>query len=113
MLEALVSARGHEVTSVRTGIEAIQSARRTTPEFVLLDLALPGEYDGFEVCRRLRIDPATKYAPVVILSARDDADARNRASQAGATEYRTKPFSPIALLQLIDSSERRALGAHF
>jgi CheY-like chemotaxis protein len=68
----------------------------------LLDLNLPGQYDGFEVCRRLRSDPGTAKIPVVIISALDDQESRNRAAEAGATAYYTKPFSPIALLKEID-----------
>jgi CheY-like chemotaxis protein len=63
---------------------------------------LPGQYDGFEVCRRLRSDPMTKRVPVVVISALDDAESRARASEAGANAYYTKPFSPIALLKEIE-----------
>jgi CheY-like chemotaxis protein len=63
---------------------------------------LPGQYDGFEVCRRLRGDPSTSKVPVVVISALDDDNSRARATQAGATAYYTKPFSPIALLKEID-----------
>jgi DNA-binding response OmpR family regulator len=102
MIEALVQARGYEVTAVSSGTKAIDVAMTEPPDLVLLDLMLPGQYDGFEVCRRLRSDPATKTVPVVIISALDDADSRARASEAGANAYYTKPFSPIALLKEIE-----------
>jgi CheY-like chemotaxis protein len=102
MIEALVQARGHEVTAVSSGTKAIDVAMTHPPNLVLLDLNLPGQYDGFEVCRRLRGDPATAKVPVVIISALDDQESRNRAAEAGATAYYTKPFSPIALLKEID-----------
>ncbi len=108
MIEALVHARGYEVEAVASGTKAIDVAMIRPPDLVLLDLMLPGQYDGFEVCRRLRTDPGTKNVPVVIISALDDADSRARASQAGATAYYTKPFSPIALLKEID--RLKALG---
>ena len=54
MIEALVQARGHEVTAVSSGTKAIDVAMTNPPNLVLLDLNLPGQYDGFEVCRRLR-----------------------------------------------------------
>ena len=73
------------------------------PDIVLLDLNLPGHYDGFEVCRRLRLDPTTRTVPVVIISAMDDAESRAKATAAGATAYYSKPFSPIALLKEIES----------
>jgi len=63
---------------------------------------MPGQYDGFEVCRRLRADPSTKNVPVVVISALDDSASRAKAREAGATAYYTKPFSPIALLKELD-----------
>jgi len=102
MIEALVNARGYSVTAVSSGSKAIDTAIVEPPDLVLLDLMLPGQYDGFEVCRRLRQEAATAEVPIVIITALDDDDSRERANQAGATAYYTKPFSPIALLKEID-----------
>jgi CheY-like chemotaxis protein len=102
MIEALVQARGYQVTAVSSGAKAIDVAMTDPPDMVLLDLNLPGQYDGFDVCQRLRSDPATRNVPVVIISAMDDDESRARATAAGATAYYTKPFSPIALLKEID-----------
>jgi CheY-like chemotaxis protein len=102
MIEALVQARGYQVTAVSSGAKAIDVALTDAPDMVLLDLNLPGQYDGFDVCQRLRNEPATRTVPVVIISAMDDDESRARASAAGATAYYTKPFSPIALLKEID-----------
>jgi CheY-like chemotaxis protein len=102
MIEALVQARGYQVTAVSSGAKAIDVALTDPPDIVLLDLNLPGQYDGFDVCTKLRADPQTRTVPVVIISAMDDDDSRARATAAGATAYYTKPFSPIALLKEID-----------
>jgi CheY-like chemotaxis protein len=102
MLEVLVQARGYQVRAVASGAKAIEVASAEPPDLVLLDLLLPGQYDGFEVCRRLRADPSTRALPVVVISALDDAESRARAAAAGATAYYPKPFSPIALLKEID-----------
>jgi DNA-binding response OmpR family regulator len=102
MIEALVQARGYQVTAVSSGAKAIDVALTDAPDMVLLDLNLPGQYDGFDVCQRLRSDDATRSVPVVIISAMDDDESRARATEAGATAYYTKPFSPIALLKEID-----------
>jgi CheY-like chemotaxis protein len=102
MIEALVQARGYEVTAVSSGVKALDVASTDPPDMVLLDLNLPGQFDGFDVCTRLRADPITRTVPVVIISAMDDDDSRARATAAGATAYYTKPFSPIALLKEID-----------
>ncbi len=102
MIEALVQARGYSVTAVASGAKAIDVATTDPPDLVLLDLMMPGQYDGFDVCRRLRADPSTRKIPIVIITAMDDPDARARAKQAGATSFYTKPFSPIALLKEIE-----------
>ena len=102
MIEALVQGRGHKVTAVASGVKAIDVATTDPPDLVLLDLMMPGQYDGFEVCRRLRADPTTHKLPILIVTAMDDDGARERATQAGATGFFTKPFSPIALLKEIE-----------
>jgi CheY-like chemotaxis protein len=102
MIEALVQGRGYEVVAVASGAKAIDVATTDPPNLVLLDLMMPGQYDGFEVCRRLRADPVTRNLPIVIITAMDDDASRRRATEAGATAYYTKPFSPIALLKEID-----------
>ena len=102
MIEALVQARGHQVTAVSSGAKAIDVAATDPPDVVLLDLMLPGEYDGIEVCRRLRADPKTRKTAIVIISALDDDESRAKANAAGATAYYTKPFSPTALLKELD-----------
>lgn len=106
MIEALVQARGYDVSAVANGAKAIDLATTEPPDLVLLDLNLPGQYDGFEVCRRLRADPTTRRTPVVIITAMDDPESRAKATEAGANAYYTKPFSPIALLKEIERLSR-------
>ena|SRR5689334_1851997 len=110
LIEALVSARGHKVVAVANGAKALDLAFQTPPDIVLLDLHLPGQFDGFDVCEKLRASPATKQTPIVIISARDDAAARTRATEAGATAFYGKPFSPTALLKEIERLGRAAKG---
>jgi CheY-like chemotaxis protein len=110
LIEALVSARGHKVVAVANGAKALDLAFQSAPDIVLLDLHLPGQYDGFAVCEKLRAAPATKSTPIVIISARDDATARARANEVGATAFYGKPFSPTALLKEIERLGRAAKG---
>ncbi len=107
MIEALVSARGHDVDAVPTGAKGIESARTRIPDVILLDLNLPGSLDGFDVCTRLRADPATKAVPILIISAMDDANSKQKALDAGANAYYVKPFSPTALLKEIEGLRSR------
>jgi CheY-like chemotaxis protein len=102
-----MSARGHVVTTVSNGARALEAVFLSRFEVVLLDINLPGTIDGIEVCRRLKADERTHSIAVVVISAMDDADARQRAAEAGAAAYYTKPFSPTALLKEIDGIEGR------
>jgi DNA-binding response OmpR family regulator len=107
MIEALVAARGFKVTAVSSGAKGLEAAATDVPDVVLLDLNLPGPYDGIEVCKRLRAEPATASTPIVFITAMADAESKQRAVDAGATAYYTKPFSPTALLKEISSFKLR------
>ncbi len=107
MIEALVAARGFKVTAVSNGAKGLESAATDPPDVVLLDLNLPGTYDGIEVCRRLRAEAATATTPIVFITAMADAESKQRAVDAGCTAYYTKPFSPTALLKEISSFKLR------
>ncbi len=107
MIEALVAGRGFEVTAVASGAKGLEAAAVKVPDVVLLDLNLPGPYDGVEVCKRLRATPATATTPVVFITAMADAESKQRALDAGCTAYYTKPFSPTALLKEIGSFKIR------
>ncbi|HWL84512.1 MAG TPA: response regulator [Polyangiaceae bacterium] len=108
MIEALVKGRGHEVETAASGPRALELAFTTAPELILLDLHLAGSYDGFEVCRRLRADTRTLAVPIVVISALDDSESKQRALESGASAYYTKPFSPMALLKEIEGFQTRA-----
>jgi len=108
MIEALVSSRGHEVVAVPTGAKGIDAAFDGTPDVVLLDLHLPGSFDGFDVCERLRANEATKAVPIIVISAMTDNESKQKAIDKGATAFYTKPFSPTALLKELEGIGRRA-----
>jgi CheY-like chemotaxis protein len=91
----------YEIVEARNGAEAVALARDLHPELVLLDAMMP-ELDGFEACRRLKDDQATTDIVVVMLTALAQEGDREKGEAAGADEYFTKPFSPVALLGLVD-----------
>jgi len=84
-----------------TGLEAI---RAREPDFVILDVGLPGEMNGFDVCRELR---QTSDVPVLFLTARDDEVDRILGLEMGADDYVTKPFSPREIVARIKAVLRR------
>jgi DNA-binding response OmpR family regulator len=92
---------GYDVDTAAHGEEAITRARDGQPDLILLDVMMPG-LDGWEVCRRLKEDPATSQIPVVFLSARAQEEDRLRGESLGVVEYVTKPFDPSDLVALID-----------
>ena len=96
------------VIAAADGITAVALASEIRPELVLLDVNMPG-WDGYEVCRRLRADTRFAATPIVMLTAASQPDDVRRGLEAGATEYLTKPFSPVRLLTLLDTL---APGAH-
>lgn len=102
MIEALVRGRGHEVEAVPTGARGIDSALTRPPDAILLDIHLPGGFDGLEVCRRLRQAEPTRGVPIIVISALTDDASKQLAVDAGATAYYTKPFSPTALLKELE-----------
>jgi DNA-binding response OmpR family regulator len=110
MIEALVRARGHEVEAVQTGARGIDSALLRPPDAILLDLPLPGGFDGLEVCRRLRQADQTRAVPIIVISSLTDDASKQLAIDAGATAYYTKPFSPTALLKELEWIPVRSSG---
>jgi DNA-binding response OmpR family regulator len=107
MIETLVSARGHQVEAVPSGAKGIDSALSHAPDAILLDMHLPGPFDGFAVCRKLRENATTRTVPIIVISEMTDATSKQGALEAGATAYYTKPFSPTALLKEIESIPAR------
>ncbi len=104
MIEALVSASGHQVVGVASGAKAIEHALTERFDVLLLDLMLP-DIDGFEVCRRLREEEQTRSLPIFVISAMDEPATRDRVKKLGATAFYAKPFNSMQLLEDIGKLE--------
>jgi CheY-like chemotaxis protein len=101
---------GFELAEAANGREALEVAHGDPPELIFLDVDMP-EIDGYEACRRLRSDPATAEATIVMLTAAAGAEAEREAEEAGADLFLTKPFSPLELLRLVsDLGDAAAAG---
>lgn len=105
LLEARLTAEYFEVMSATNGLDAIKACRAGHCDIVLLDVMMPG-MDGFEVCERLKADPATAHLPVVMVTALDQPSDRVRGLTAGADDFLTKPVDEIALLARVRSLSR-------
>ena len=104
LLRRALEEEGHAVDVARDGPEGVWLATENPYGAVVLDLMLPG-FDGFEVCRRLRA--AEVWAPVLMLTARDEIGDRVRGLDAGADDYLVKPFSLLELAARLRALARR------
>ena len=92
---------GFELLQASDGAEAVDIAAQEEPEIVFLDVDMP-RLDGITACARIREQPATAAATIVMLTATSRTDNERQAEDAGADLFLTKPFSPLDLLRLVD-----------
>ncbi len=92
---------GHEVFEAPDGESGIELAVRERPDAIVLDVMLPSR-DGLSILADLLKDPRTRETPVILLTAKTQLQDRLAGWRAGCAEYVTKPFSPVALAELVD-----------
>jgi DNA-binding response OmpR family regulator len=101
LLAAVLTGAGYEVVQAGSGAEAIEAVARDAPDLVLLDIRMP-DIDGYEVCRRLRADPAAEFLPIVMVTSAE-GEERVAALEAGADDFVPKPFNNDELLARVRS----------
>jgi len=99
-VEALLGLSGYETHLAADGRDAVYKARDVKPDIILLDVVLP-VLNGFDVCKLLREDPATKAIPVIMLTSLSQVGDAEKAFDMGATDYLAKPFDVDRLLEKI------------
>jgi CheY-like chemotaxis protein len=92
---------GYRMSQASDGEEAVARAREVHPSIVFLDIDMP-RLDGIEACRRMKSEPSTADATIVMLTGDSEQEAELEARRAGADLFLTKPFSPLHLLRLVD-----------
>lgn len=105
ILRRNLSVSGYDVLVADDGEQAVEMARAHQPDLILLDLCLPGELDGLEVCRQVRL---TMQTPIIVLSALTEEKQKVEALDLGADDYLTKPFSNDELQARVRACLRRA-----
>ncbi|MCB1259312.1 MAG: response regulator transcription factor [Acidimicrobiales bacterium] len=104
LIDLYLRRAGWRVLLASDGAHGLDLVRRHTPDLVVLDVGLPGDLDGFDVCRTIR---STSAVPVVMLTARDGEIDRVLGLELGADDYVTKPFSPRELVARVKAILRR------
>ncbi len=94
--------RDYEVRTAPNGLDAIQIVADNRPDLIIADISMPG-MDGFELCSRLRRDPATRTIPFIFLTAKDQDTDKIKARKVGADDYLTKPCPLDQLAERVET----------
>ncbi len=100
LMKALMIMEGHQPTTVNDSTKALEAASSVQPDLITLDLMMPG-LSGFDLCKLIHEDPRFASVPIMIVSARDDHESKEKAKEVGAKDYLTKPFGVNDLLQKV------------
>jgi DNA-binding NarL/FixJ family response regulator len=110
-VEACLRAEGFDVTTARSGAEALVRVARTVPDLLVSDIRMPG-MDGYALARQLRASSRTALVPIVFLTAKDETADRIEGFRVGVDAYLTKPFEPDELVAVIQSILNRVERTH-
>jgi adenylate cyclase len=102
LLADLLAVKGYGVVTAASGREALIQVEAEQPDLILLDVVMP-EMSGYEVCRKIRENPATAMLPVVMVTALDPAEERVKGIDVGADDFLTKPINQAELLARVKS----------
>lgn len=102
LLTQILAQRGYEVQPLMNGSQALETARVTLPDLILLDIVMPG-MDGYEVCECLKLDAQTRDIPIIFISALDETEDKVRAFTVGGVDYIPKPFQAEEVLARVET----------
>jgi DNA-binding response OmpR family regulator len=102
ILDFSLGMEGYEVITALDGEQAIERAKSESPDLIVLDIMMP-KLDGYETCKQLKADDATRNIPVILLSAKGRNVDQKVGFEVGADDYITKPFSPRKLVERINA----------
>ena len=91
---------GYDIVTANNGEEAVQLTKQELPDLVITDVRMP-KMTGYEACKQIKADPATRHIPVVFLSAKGQEAEVQTGLDSGADEYLLKPFAPDQLTRKV------------
>ncbi len=92
-----------EIQEAVDGESGLAAAANFKPTVMLLDVMMPGQLDGYQVCQRIKQDPDLRHIQVVLLTARGQVSDIEAGQRAGANAYLVKPFSPLELIDRVEA----------
>ena len=110
VVSASLAPAGYELVTAQNGREALERAETSQPDLIILDVQMP-EMNGYEVCRRLRRNPAFSARPIMMLTANNSLEERVHGLEAGADDYMSKPFETVELQARVKALLRRFVPA--
>jgi DNA-binding NarL/FixJ family response regulator len=108
---ACLKAEDYEVSTARSGHEALLQLAESIPDLIISDIRMPG-MDGYKLARQLRGSPRTALVPIVFLTAKDETADRIQGFRAGIDAYLTKPFEPEELIAVVNGILNRVERTH-
>ncbi len=102
-IKNIVEGAGCLTVTSSSGVEALEKAKLEQPDMVFLDIIMP-EMDGFEACRKLRDDPATKHIPVIFVTSKHQKADRVWAQMQGAKDFISKPYTSGQIIEKLNAT---------
>jgi len=105
LLSLMLARQGYKVQQATSGLEALEKVSQQLPDIILLDIRMP-DLNGYEVCTRLKDNPATKHIPVIFISSIEEPSEKVEAFSVGGVDYISKPFQLTEVLARIETHLR-------
>lgn len=105
MIRISLGSRDYAIHEAATALEGLRLAHDIGPDIALVDIGMPGHFDGFSLCEAMNNDLQFKHTRVIVITGYDDTEDIDRAERLGVSAYVVKPFAPDRLRQLVRSLE--------
>ncbi len=102
LVDMTLKSDDYDIFQAESGHKAIEIARRERPDLIIMDIAIPWGTEGIETTRILKNYPETKNCKIIMLTGRDLETDREKSLDAGADDFFSKPFSPLALIKKVE-----------